>query len=497
MSDERALLGAICAHPDEDTPRLAYADWLDEHVGSMPAKQRESVRMRAELIRVQCELARLPPDEVDVDTATRRVELELRQEALLSDTARREAWAKPLHPPPSGHEEFVPDKGRFVRGFPGFAANPYTVTNGYLTVGEAIFDVSPVHHISCRNIQGESADKFLALRWLRRVRRLSISTHRDTSGWMGAPGASSWRESGDGTDVSATEKLFAAPGLANLEELELRNWEFGAPGAPVAGRALTALRKLNLWGGRVSGPEAFVRLGELLPSEVRLRDFTLSDCRFGAEELRALAALPQLECLERLTLGSRFGEVLGQTPPLEPEGVQAITSAPFWPHLRSFRDNMGRSGFTADAIHELVSAPPAPALRTLTLPGTNFRMAFVTLLCSPLLASVTALDLSGTRYGDFFASYVGLTPHLGQLLHLKVNNCEIASKGVKSLASASFAANLVRLELQRSLINKAAVNALVAPGAFPRLRWLDVSGSVNNTEQKERLRARFGDGVRL
>jgi uncharacterized protein (TIGR02996 family) len=31
MSDETALLRAIAAHPDEDTPRLAYADWLDEH----------------------------------------------------------------------------------------------------------------------------------------------------------------------------------------------------------------------------------------------------------------------------------------------------------------------------------------------------------------------------------------------------------------------------------------------------------------------------------
>jgi uncharacterized protein (TIGR02996 family) len=31
VSDEDALLAAIREHPDEDTPRLAYADWLDEH----------------------------------------------------------------------------------------------------------------------------------------------------------------------------------------------------------------------------------------------------------------------------------------------------------------------------------------------------------------------------------------------------------------------------------------------------------------------------------
>jgi uncharacterized protein (TIGR02996 family) len=31
MSDRTALLAAICAHPDEDTPRLVFADWCDEH----------------------------------------------------------------------------------------------------------------------------------------------------------------------------------------------------------------------------------------------------------------------------------------------------------------------------------------------------------------------------------------------------------------------------------------------------------------------------------
>jgi uncharacterized protein (TIGR02996 family) len=53
MSDELALLAAILANPDEDTPRLVFADWLDEDgTGSNAA--------RAEFIRVQCELTRSP-----------------------------------------------------------------------------------------------------------------------------------------------------------------------------------------------------------------------------------------------------------------------------------------------------------------------------------------------------------------------------------------------------------------------------------------------------
>ncbi|MBP3958888.1 TIGR02996 domain-containing protein [Gemmata sp. G18] len=48
MSDESALLTAILAHPDEDTPRLVFADWLDEN--GQPE--------RAEFIRLQIKYVR-------------------------------------------------------------------------------------------------------------------------------------------------------------------------------------------------------------------------------------------------------------------------------------------------------------------------------------------------------------------------------------------------------------------------------------------------------
>jgi uncharacterized protein (TIGR02996 family) len=48
MDDEQALLAAIkAAHPDEDTPRLVYADWLDEHDrGGHAAATRLAVELR-------------------------------------------------------------------------------------------------------------------------------------------------------------------------------------------------------------------------------------------------------------------------------------------------------------------------------------------------------------------------------------------------------------------------------------------------------------------
>ena len=86
MTDAVALLVAIRAAPDDDAPRLVYADWLDEH--GQPE--------RAEFIRVQCELARTD------DPALRRGEAELL-------TAHHDTFAGPLAAP---HLRF-----RFHRGF--------------------------------------------------------------------------------------------------------------------------------------------------------------------------------------------------------------------------------------------------------------------------------------------------------------------------------------------------------------------------------------------
>ena len=48
MTDEAAFLRIICEHPEQDTPRLVYCDWLEQ----------EGQCERAEFIRVGCELAK-------------------------------------------------------------------------------------------------------------------------------------------------------------------------------------------------------------------------------------------------------------------------------------------------------------------------------------------------------------------------------------------------------------------------------------------------------
>lgn len=88
MSDEPALLAAIRAHPDEDTPRLIYADWLDEN--GQPE--------RAEFIRLQC----LP--EPSEEQEGRAFDLE---------EQNRGRWLAQLSVP-----QFAEARWQFRRGFP-------------------------------------------------------------------------------------------------------------------------------------------------------------------------------------------------------------------------------------------------------------------------------------------------------------------------------------------------------------------------------------------
>ena len=70
--EETALLATIAAHPDDDLPRLVYADFLDER----------DEPFRAELLRLQCRIAQHTGDRAAAD---REVGLYRRQQELLDD----------------------------------------------------------------------------------------------------------------------------------------------------------------------------------------------------------------------------------------------------------------------------------------------------------------------------------------------------------------------------------------------------------------------------
>jgi uncharacterized protein (TIGR02996 family) len=95
VSQRQDFLEAIAADPDDDAPRLAFADWLEEQGDP-----------RGEFIRVQCALAGLPPDD------PRRADLARREEEIFA--AQGAGWAAALLP----HKCDCRKLSYWKRGFP-------------------------------------------------------------------------------------------------------------------------------------------------------------------------------------------------------------------------------------------------------------------------------------------------------------------------------------------------------------------------------------------
>src|SRR3954464_7715872 len=106
MADHEGFLQDILANPDDDAPRLIYADWLEEDGGA-------EGRDRAAFIRLQCERARLPEGD------PKAARLKTRERKLLKPHAA--AWAPPLpvgaKATPQFRRGFVEHVGLPLKGF--------------------------------------------------------------------------------------------------------------------------------------------------------------------------------------------------------------------------------------------------------------------------------------------------------------------------------------------------------------------------------------------
>jgi uncharacterized protein (TIGR02996 family) len=96
MTEQDALLQAVCDAPEEDPPRLVYADWLEEHADPDYAS----------FIRLQIQIARTPSESRKRDPE--RDELRARENAVRQRLKKR--W-KPLLGP------LRASKRDFARGF--------------------------------------------------------------------------------------------------------------------------------------------------------------------------------------------------------------------------------------------------------------------------------------------------------------------------------------------------------------------------------------------
>ena len=161
MTPDNPFLPALLAEPDDDTLRLALADWLDEN--GQPA--------RAEFIRVQIALAR---GVADPDS---RWDLDRRQRDLLG--AHDAEWVAPLAAV-LGYRPGEWNGWAFRRGFVEYFRLP---ASALVSCGARLARLTPIRELHV------DADPFGNLRdlwrqpWLRSVTHLS-GVHLD---WWSAP----------------------------------------------------------------------------------------------------------------------------------------------------------------------------------------------------------------------------------------------------------------------------------------------------------------------
>ncbi|HEY1191794.1 MAG TPA: TIGR02996 domain-containing protein [Gemmata sp.] len=493
MSTETALLRSIRDTPDEDTPRLVYADYLDE----------EGHAARAEFIRVQVKRARLP--EYD----PQRARLEDREHELLAEHECE--W---LGVPPDDTDELT--EWEFERGFVHeVAASPVFMRGP----GAGLCAAHPVRR--WRVMSGDTGTNFPAdLRevgqrgWFARLEAVDLSGWYpdlgETGGFLARSNFERLREldlTGRGPLDSLPELLEFAPFRDQLKVLRC-----GAAG----------------YDGRLD-PVEFVRA---MGPSAKLEEFAAPAVMLTADDLRGLLAAPVFAELRALDLrdnaigaggweafrtarfrlreldisGTQLGGALGQLlqcatlselrrlhlnrAGLDEESVQALAGSKFWSQAEELRIPAGVQWNNDGYDDEGADAPPAPAapvaldalfaaagsshLRVLDIMGNAIRDAGVARLCAaPWAGALAYLDLSQNYLTDEALRLLARCGKFKNLhtLHLNSNSVyqqdgaapheSVTDAGLRALADSPDLANLRVLSLSGTRITAAGVEAVL------------------------------------
>lgn len=371
----------IREEPEDDAPRLIFADWLEESGDTG----------RAEFIRVQLALAKLPPHD------RRRQELATIERRLLSRYS--EEWAKPYAGLATGPV--------FRRGF----VDEVKVTaRQFLAQAPALFRAGPLRHLHLLDVGSH-------LRAVLHSPHLAKLTGLTVYGQHLGPDLA--RALGDSPHLEGLRKLIVArneigdegvehlvlnPGLTSLEELDLSENDIGQVGARLLARCprLGKLTHLQLAGNGI-GPLGAETIAASEPI-LNLTDFGLKGTRLGGPRSEMIGT-SKLLGVARLD----FTE-------------NALTAASLRPILETTHPSMIRE---LDLGHNDLSDTGAELLAT-----------------APTLSDLRVLRLTGNGIGDHGLRALAATQTLRRLMQLDVGNNPVGDDGVQAILDSPTFKNL-------------------------------------------------------
>jgi uncharacterized protein (TIGR02996 family) len=483
----RGFLDDIISHPEDDTPRLIYADWLEDH-GQLA---------RAEFIRLQIERARLPHWDA------RQVRLRLRERALIEEHGRK--WREEL-----GTIKGI-TWGEFRRGFTASAGfGSFAV---FETSAEACWTQAPIEAVSVRwPRQSDVKETVAPIECLRELTITGKLVNQDDAVRLAnLPLLSTLRAltiPDAGLGMEGFRRLTHSPFLGNLTALRVpyNSLGNGSISNLIGSVSLTALEDLDL-----SEKGSYGRYGEdpiidapgleLLarwPGLARLRCLTLSGNEVGKDGLRALLRSPHVVGLKTLHLrgnglhGSALQEFRNATAGLQLDvldlgenllrelGADNLAKSPCLRELKVL--GLDRCELRQPAIRKLAEAPFLASLRRLNLNANMIGREGLAALLDRKPAELHTLTLVFNHLGDEGLAVLAGSPASNTLVELDLTQNTLGIKSAQALLASTHLQNLAILRLKDNPLSKRARVALAESPLGKRLAVLEVTERTDDEE---------------
>jgi uncharacterized protein (TIGR02996 family) len=442
---EDALLNTIRLHPDEDTPRLVYADYLDETGDANNAAL-------AEFVRLQVRLSQLPFSDPE------RLPLEDRENELLRENERK--WLGALTPPLARGLL----RWKFDRGFVDqIRIDTYTAS----IHGKKLFDRLPIQRVKLdRMDQGRtpSPPRLAACPWWSRVRELVITeTTR--------------------ADPVIAQHVLSSPYLTNLRSLELdantnieranQNTDFVA-----ACPSFNQLHTLTLqnWRGDVA------KLVKTL-DQSKIHTLALSGTGFTAKTL---------ELLLSSDFAAQAKSVSLKDGNLDADLWSALNSKSAKPVITRLNFTNSRANLNLD-LPTLLNARATANLEELDLSETHSPATTVQQLAhTAFMERATAIGLTRCTLTPKVMKELANTD-APQLRRLTLGETGLGDAGVRAMCKAKWADNITHLDIMRNRLSDKALVAMAKSGRFINVRRIDLRVNSPDLDTRRRIRTALGD----